>query len=235
LLKLGISLDGRIASQSGNSRWVTGEKSRAASGRLRHEYDAILVGVNTVNADDPLLTDRTADPRRRPLIRVVLDAGLHTGLASQLVRSAGEFPLLVFAADLDRENRQSRCLPEETGGGYGSQRKALEAAGAEVVTVPVKGELLDLRSVLNELGRRDVTSVIVEGGARVAGSFVDEGLVDKVTFFIAPKIIGGGGIAAVGGAGRELSEALRLRDLEVRRHREDIEITGYPVGASDSG
>ena len=82
--------------------------------------------------------------------------------------------------------------------------------------------------MLGELGRRDITSVIVEGGSGLAGSLFDERLVDKVTFFVAPKIMGGEGLAAVGGMGRELSDAIRLKDLEIRRHGEDLEITGYP-------
>jgi len=229
LLKLGMTLDGRIASKNGDSRWVTGEESRAASGRLRHEYDSIMVGARTVAIDDPLLTDRTAEPRRRPLVRVVLDAGLHTGLTSQLVRTAKEVPLLIFSAEAGPEEPQSQCLPRETGIGFDSQREALEASGVEVVGVPLKGDLLDVRAALGELGRRDITSVIVEGGSGVAGSLFDEGLVDKVTFFVAPKIMGGEGLAAVGGMGRELSDAIRLKDLEIRRHGEDLEITGYPV------
>jgi diaminohydroxyphosphoribosylaminopyrimidine deaminase / 5-amino-6-(5-phosphoribosylamino)uracil reductase len=229
LLKLGMTLDGRIASKNGDSRWITGEESRAASGKLRHEYDSIMVGARTVAIDDPLLTDRTAEPRRRPLVRVVLDAGLHTGLTSQLVRTAREAPLVIFSADAGREEPQSQCMPRETGTGLDSQREALEASGVEIVSVPLKGDLLDVRAVLDELGRREVTSVIVEGGSGVAGSLFDEGLVDKVTFFVAPKIMGGEGLAAVGGMVREISDAIRLRDLEIRRHGEDLEITGYPV------
>ncbi len=178
-----------------------------------------MVGARTVAIDDPLLTDRTAEPRRRPLVRVVLDAGLHTGLTSQLVRTAKEAPLLIFSAEAGPEE-PSQCLPRETGIGFDSQREALEASGVEVVGVPLKGDLLDVRAVLGELGRRGITSVIVEGGSGVAGSLFDEGLVDKVTFFVAPKIMGGEGLAAVGGMGRELSDAIRLKDLEIRRHGE---------------
>ena len=185
-LKLAVSLDGKIATRTGDSHWVTGEEARARVHELRHAYDAILVGAGTVAKDDPLLTDRSGLRRRRPLVRVVLDDKLRMG--SKLA--------------------------------------------APVVLVGSPGNR-DLCSVLDELGRREIQSVLVEGGAKVAGSFIDARLVNKVTFFIAPKIIGGSAPSAIAGAGAErMTDALELQRVSVVQRGRDIEVTGYPAGAT---
>lgn len=214
-LKMACSLDGRIATRTGESQWITGEEARAASQSLRHEYDAILTGIGTVLKDDPLLTDRTHQQRRRPLLRVILDASLRTPLASRLVQTANDLPLLVFTAQ----------------DASAARREALEALGASVVCVDSQAGQLDLTAVLEELGRRQITGLIVEGGAEVAGAFVERQLIDKVTFFIAPKIIGGREAkSAIGGQGIEyLRDALHLRDVDIIRRGDDLEVTGYPV------
>lgn len=213
-LKMACSLDGRIATRTGESQWITGEEARAASQSLRHEYDAILTGIGTVLKDDPLLTDRTQQLRRQPLLRAVLDAGLRMPLESRLAQTAHQLPLLVFTA----QEAPAAC------------QASLEALGASVVRVRALDGLLDLAAVLEELGRRQITGLIVEGGAEVAGSFIERRLVDKVTFFIAPKIIGGReAIPAIGGQGiKHLRDALHLRDVEVIRRGDDLEVTGYP-------
>ena len=184
-LKLGVSLDGKIATRTRDSRWVTGPESRARAHELRHQYDAILIGAGTAMTDDPSLTDRSGKPRRRPLVRVVLADQLSPG--SQLATTASEAPVILFGES-------------------------------------------DLCVVLKELGNRSIQSVLVEGGATVAGQFVDAGLVNKVTFFIAPKIVGGAdALSAVGGKGVEMmSDALELENITVTRRGRDIEVTGYP-------
>lgn len=215
LMKTACSLDGRIATRTGDSKWITGEAARAVSQTLRHEYDAILVGIGTVLADDPLLTDRTGKRRRRPLTRVVLDANLRMPLGSRLVKTAREFPLIIF-----------------TGQGMAStaRREELEALGVRVIALESDSVRLDLAQALKALAAAQLTSLIVEGGATVAGSFVEQRLVDKATFFIAPKIIGGHEAKpAIGGTGSEfLSDALKLEDAAIERQGEDLEITGYP-------
>jgi diaminohydroxyphosphoribosylaminopyrimidine deaminase/5-amino-6-(5-phosphoribosylamino)uracil reductase len=213
-LKLACTLDGRIATRTGDAKWITGEEARAAAQMLRYEYDAILVGVGTALADDPLLTDRTKRLRRRPLLRVVLDARLRLAPESQLVRTARETPLLIF-----------------TGVAQADKRAALEAADATIITVTENDGRLALPEVLAELGRRQITSLIVEGGGEVAASFLEQRLVDKTTFFIAPKLIGGRqAIPAVGGLGCErLSQAVTFREVEWVRRGDDWEMTGYPV------
>lgn len=206
-LKFAVSLDGKIATRTGDSRWVTGAESRARVHELRHAYDAILVGAGTVLKDDPLLTDRSGLSRRRPLVRVVLDDKVRLSPESKLATTNCEAPVLVVGR---------------------SENRDLLDKGVEILSLDPS----DLRFVLDALGRRSIQSVFVEGGAKVAGAFIDAGLVNKVSAFIAPKIIGGSEApTAVGGEGVEhIAEALELECVEVIRHGRDIEITGYPAG-----
>jgi diaminohydroxyphosphoribosylaminopyrimidine deaminase/5-amino-6-(5-phosphoribosylamino)uracil reductase len=209
-LKLAMSLDGKIATRTGDSRWITGQGSRTRVHELRHEYDAILIGAGTADADDPLLTDRSGKPRRRPLNRIVLDERMQLSPDSKLARTASETPVMVFTSC---DPTSDRCV-------------SLQNLGVEVVN---GNHGRDLTTLLDELGRRSIQSVLVEGGAGVAGRFLDAGLVDKVTVFIAPMIIGGRDAPnAVGGSGVEvIADALRLRDVEVVQRDGDVEITGY--------
>lgn len=207
-LKMALSLDGKIATRAGDSRWITGPEARARAHELRHQYDAILVGAGTATTDDPLLSDRSGLPRRRPLVRVVLDREIRLSPESQLATTTSEAPVIVFGD------------PESPG------TAALRAQGIEIV----KSKRCDLHEVLSELGSRSLQSVLVEGGSTIAGEFLDAGLVNKVTFFIAPKIIGGiDAPSAIGGCGVEtMSEALELKRVAVIQHGKDIEVTGYP-------
>jgi diaminohydroxyphosphoribosylaminopyrimidine deaminase/5-amino-6-(5-phosphoribosylamino)uracil reductase len=213
-LKIAMSLDGRIATATGHSRWITGDASRQAVHLLRHEYDAVLVGIGTVLADDPELTDRSARPRHRPLVRVVLDSHLRIPLRSKLVRTARQWPLWIFTTDSDKE-----------------RARRLREFGAEVIPVSARAGRVDVSSVLEELGRREITSLLVEGGAEVHATFLQQGLADKLTVFIAPKIIGGRRArAAVGGEDiPTLDRALSVRIVAVARSGEDVEITAYPI------
>lgn len=210
-LKAAGSLDGKIATRTGDSKWITSKSSRSQGQELRYEYDAILVGAGTVAADDPSLTDRTGKPRDRQLLRVVLDTSLRTSVKSTIVSTAREFPTLFIA-------------------GNGAESRAAEylSCGADVSLLD-KGPH-DIASVLQVLFERGITSVLVEGGSEVAGSFLDAGLVDKATFFIAPVIIGGSEApeAVSGGGAETLAGAWRLREVTVSRSDEDIVVTGYP-------
>ena len=211
-LKLAVSLDGKIATRTGDSRWIAGPEARSRAHQLRHECDAILVGAGTVIIDDPLLTDRSQEARRRPLMRVVLDERLQTRSVSQLARTAREAPVLLFSAASSAT----------------ADSDALEAHGVEVIRDEHGGR--DLVRVLDELGRRSIQSVLVEGGGGIAGAFIDAGMVNKVTFFVAPVIIGGreapGAVAGLGVA--KMAEALRLEEVQVSQRGADIEVTGYP-------
>jgi diaminohydroxyphosphoribosylaminopyrimidine deaminase/5-amino-6-(5-phosphoribosylamino)uracil reductase len=209
-LKLAASLDGKIATRNGDSRWITGDEARQRVHQLRHEYDAILIGAGTAVADDPLLTDRSGKARRKPLVRVVLDERLDISPNSQLVSTRDDAPLIIFAGG---------SVPKE-------RLHPLASAGVEVIEDTGR----DLLVALKLLGEREIQSVLVEGGANVAGQLFDAGLVDKVSFFIAPMIIGGcDAPTAVGGQGAEsLSDAFDLQDVEVTPRGRDIEVTGYP-------
>jgi diaminohydroxyphosphoribosylaminopyrimidine deaminase/5-amino-6-(5-phosphoribosylamino)uracil reductase len=212
-LKLAISLDGRIGTRTGDSRWITGAESRARVHQLRHEYDAILVGAGTILADDPLLTDRSGDARRRPLVRLVLDEHLRLSPVFQLAQTAREAPVIVITSE--RAAASTVAV-------------ALAAQGVEILADESGGR--DLRAVLRHLAARSLQSILIEGGASVAGAFLDQGLVDKASFFIAPLIIGGTAApAAIGGTGAEkIADAINLREVEIRQHGRDVEITGYP-------
>ena len=217
-LKLAVSVDGKIATRTGDSRWIAGPEARARAHELRHACDAILVGAGTVRIDDPLLTDRSGRTRRRSLVRVVLDERLQMAEGSQLVRTANEAPVLLFSGgDAGTSSRKSSL-------------DTLEAYGVDVIHDEAGGR--DVVKVLEELGRRSIQSVLVEGGGAVAGAFIDARLVNKVTFFVAPVIIGGRTApAAVAGQGVEkMAEALRLADVQITQRGADVEITGYPKG-----
>lgn len=216
-LKMATSLDGKIATRTGDSRWITGAAARTRVHQLRHEYDAILVGAGTAVSDNPLLTDRSGRPRRRPLARVVLDESLQLSTESELARTAEQAPVVVFA-------------------GAGSDKTkiaALESQRVEVVLDPSNGR--DLLSVLEQLGRRELQSVLVEGGASIAGNLLEADLVNKVTFFMAPLIVGGReSPTAVGGKGVDrINDALRLVDVDVVQRGSDFEITGYPAASNE--
>jgi diaminohydroxyphosphoribosylaminopyrimidine deaminase/5-amino-6-(5-phosphoribosylamino)uracil reductase len=210
-----MSLDGKIATSAGESRWITSPEARAFGGRLRREVDAILVGVGTVLADDPELTDRGRTARGRPLLRVVLDGRLRTPVGSRLASTARDVPLLLL------------CAP----GAPASRRRRLEAAGAEVIEVPAAPDGLDLGAVLDLLGRRDVLGLLVEGGSSVSGSFVRGELVDKVYFVVAPIVIGGkGALPAFGGPGFDrLADAPRFTLARELRAGPDRILEAYPA------
>jgi diaminohydroxyphosphoribosylaminopyrimidine deaminase/5-amino-6-(5-phosphoribosylamino)uracil reductase len=209
-LKLACSLDGRIATRTGNARWISSPESRERAHAMRREMDAILVGAGTATIDDPLLTDRSGGPRRRPLLRVILDERLQLGTHSQLARTARATPVIVFTSyEADA-----------------SKAAALEECGVEVFRIEGGGR--DLALVLSELGRREIQGLLVEGGSGVAGAFMRQRFVNKASFLIAPLILGGDALGAVGGEGvPTVAEAARLRDIETRRHGDDVEITGY--------
>jgi diaminohydroxyphosphoribosylaminopyrimidine deaminase/5-amino-6-(5-phosphoribosylamino)uracil reductase len=200
-----MTLDGRIATATGDSHWITGEESRAAAHLLRHEHDAILVGVGTVLADDPELTARGNSWYRQPL-RVVADTRTSTPATAKL---AGPNTLI------------ATTMPDSP------QAAALRDRGAEVVGVEGTDAGINLGALLRHLAERGILSVLVEGGAGIHGALFDARLVDAVVAFVAPKIVGGVGPAPVKGEGvDELADALNLEAIEVRRLGADIMISG---------
>ena len=213
IAKWAASLDGRIAAASGDSRWVSGPETRKWSHRLRTRIDAILVGSSTVVIDDPQLTARPeGDEGARQPLRVVVDTRGRTPPMAQVFTEPAK-TLVATSHDAPRE-----------------WRAAIEARGAEVLALPVAGDHVDLRALLENLGQREILTVLVEGGGIILGSFFDAGLVDKVHAIIAPIVVGAADApAAVAGQGAErMAEALRLREVTVERLGEDLLVTGYP-------
>lgn len=210
-LKLAMSLDGRISLDQSVSTALSGEEALARVHDLRHEHDAILIGGNTAFVDRPSLTDRSGKPRRRPLIRVVLDNRLQICPESPLVTAAKDTPTIVF-----------------TNNGDLAKISELRNKSVEVLVSERGGR--DLRAVLSELAKREIQSVLVEGGTEIAGALCDARLVDKVTFIFAPIIIGGheAPVAIGGTGGTNFDDLIRLSDSEVIKHGSDIEITAYP-------
>lgn len=213
VLKTASSLDGRIATRSGHSQWITSPEARAHGRGLRAALDAIAVGARTADVDDPALTSRiegTSDP-----LRVVFDSRLNLPVSRQLVRTAREIPSVVLTTRAADPGRRAR----------------LEARGVEVVLVrKTRSGRVDVGAGLDALFARGVRGLLVEGGATLAGAFVDAGLVDKVYAFVAPLIVGGAGApGAIGGRGpARLDEALRLTRASVTRVGPDVLVIGYP-------
>ncbi len=210
--KFATSLDGKIATATGDSRWITDEEARAYAHELRAASDAIMVGIGTVLADDPQLTarDSQGNPLPRQPTRVVLDSRGRLPPSARMLAEPGE--TIVAVADAEDE----RCL-------------ALERTGARVVRAPSPGRGVDLPALLAELGRGDTTSVLVEGGGEVLGSLFDAGLVDKVVAFVAPTIIGGAGAPSpVAGVGAErIADVTRLSRVRTLSLGRDVAIIGY--------
>ncbi len=210
LAKWASTLDGRIASFAGESRWITSEAARRRAMLLREEYDAVLVGAGTVEADDPRLTRRLGNAGKRPHWRIVLDGRLRISERARTLRGAGERVVVTAARATHPKARR------------------LAARGVRVWSFPGRRrDSVDLRRLLAELRRRGVTSLMVEGGAATLGAFFREGLVDAVAAFIAPRILGGERApAAVGGKGLRLSESVRLEDPRIERFGRDLLVTG---------
>lgn len=186
-LKLAATLDGRIATRTGESQWITGEDSRRAGHALRGSHDAVMVGVGTALADDPELTCRIEGFRATPLIRVIVDSHLRTRLDGRLARGAGRDPLWILHRD----------------GADGARRDAFAELGARLFEIEAGEMGVDLVAGLRALGEAGITRLLVEGGGTLAAALLRDDLVDHIEWFTAPAIIGGDGVAAVGGFGLE--------------------------------
>jgi diaminohydroxyphosphoribosylaminopyrimidine deaminase/5-amino-6-(5-phosphoribosylamino)uracil reductase len=208
--KWAMTLDGKIATRSGDSKWVSNEASRRRVHELRGRMDAILVGVGTVLADDPQLTARPPGPRTAA--RVVLDSHGRLPLTSALVRTAREVPTVVATA----------AAPP-------AQVAELHAAGCEVLTLPATDGRPTVDALLVELGRRRMTNVLVEGGAAVLGSFLDAGAIDEVHVFLAPLLAGGAAaLTPIGGRGVEkIAQALTLVECRTDMINGDVYVHGW--------
>jgi diaminohydroxyphosphoribosylaminopyrimidine deaminase/5-amino-6-(5-phosphoribosylamino)uracil reductase len=225
-LKSGMTLDGKIAPPPGESLnpsalgtsgatggWITSTEAREHVQVLRHESDAIMVGVGTVIADDPLLTDRTGRPRRRPLLRAVVDSRLRLPLESRLVKTAQNDVLVLCS------------FAEE------NKRKELEACGIRVEQVPLGSAdgRPDFTEIVTRLGQLEITSLLIEGGALVNWAALAAGIVDKVFLYYAPKILAGTGAVpfAAGKGYQHISEAALVKNITLHRFGEDFAVEGY--------
>ncbi|MGA8213842.1 MAG: bifunctional diaminohydroxyphosphoribosylaminopyrimidine deaminase/5-amino-6-(5-phosphoribosylamino)uracil reductase RibD [Candidatus Sulfotelmatobacter sp.] len=227
-LKAAMTLDGKIApppaavakraAGTPHGGWITGEAARANVQQQRHQSDAILVGVGTILADDPLLTDRSGNPRRRPLLRVILDSHLRLPLESRLVQNVTNegtcnHDVLVFCSSAAKE-----------------KKRELEARGIRVEEVPPSSSegRPDIHTVLQRLGQLEITSVMIEGGAAVNGAALASGVVDKVFLYYAPKILGSGSVPFATGTGsHQLIEVRHVNQLHLHRFGEDFAVEGY--------
>jgi diaminohydroxyphosphoribosylaminopyrimidine deaminase / 5-amino-6-(5-phosphoribosylamino)uracil reductase len=224
-LKAAMTLDGKIARPPaiGLNRtagtpagdWITGEKARANVQQQRHESDAIMVGVGTILADDPLLTDRSGCPRRRPLLRVILDSHLRLPLESRLVRSV--------ASGTTKNDVILFCsMPDE------KKKSDLEASGVRVERVPPDADgRPDLQAVLRRLGELEITSVMIEGGSEVNAAAFACKVVDKMFLYYAPTILGEGSVPFVSASLGQLDAPSRVRDLRLHRFGDDFAVEGY--------
>lgn len=213
-LKSALTLDGQLvlprrgrARPPLKDRWISSAESRAEVQRMRHTSDALLTGIGTVLADDPLLTDRTGLARRRKLLRVVMDARLRLPLKSKLARSA-DGDLIVFT-------RARKDSPKAL---------ALRCAGVEVVRIAERGGKPDLRAVITELGRREILSVLLEAGATLNSAALAAGIVDKMRLFYAPKVAGFSGVAD---RSNKFKPAQELHEITMAQFGPDFAIEGY--------
>jgi len=224
-LKAGMTLDGKIApppedlaaghlpAGGPTGGWITSDEARTHVQLLRHQHDAILVGVGTVLADNPLLTDRSGLPRRRPLLRVIVDSHLRLPLESRIVKTANN-DVLVFCSFAEEK-----------------RKRELQNQGIQVEQVAPGGPdgRPDLQAICRRLGEREITSIMIEGGAMVNWAALASGIADKVFFYYSPKILAGtGSVPFAAGAGfRKMSEAAHLKWLRLHRFGEDFAVEGY--------
>jgi|MudIll2142460700_1097286.scaffolds.fasta_scaffold22357_3 diaminohydroxyphosphoribosylaminopyrimidine deaminase/5-amino-6-(5-phosphoribosylamino)uracil reductase len=213
ILKAAASLDGKIATQTGDSRWITGESARQHVHHLRDEVDAVLVGIGTVLRDDPMLTTRLGKLDQRDPARVVVDNLARLPLRAQVINRASTAPTIVAVSEMAPRARL----------------EALEREGVQALVVPASPRRVSLAHLMDALGKMGFLSVMIEGGAEINASALQEGVVDKLLLFLAPVLIGGKSTpTAVGGEGIEtLRQATRVRDVRVERFGEDILIQGY--------
>lgn len=214
-IKTAMTLDGKIATYSGDSKWISNEKSRAQVHELRHAYSSIMVGVNTVLKDDPELTDRSAHSVKKHPLRIVVDSHGRTPLDAKLLNTA-----------------EAQTVVAVTASAAADKLKAFEQKGASVIICPERDGKVNLTYLIVSLGKRGIDSILLEGGSQMNFSALQEGIVDKVYSFISPKMIGGAAATTpVGGAGFEkIQDAITLNIEKVSRFEQDLCIEAYITG-----
>lgn len=213
IVKCAATLDGQIATKTGDSKWITGPKARKYVHRIRHAVDAIMVGVETVKKDDPRLTTRLDDRKGADPVRIVLDTHLSIPEEAMLLRLDSESDTILITGKSVSRDRKDR----------------FEKNGVRVVETAPKNGRIDLDLLMDRLGDEGITSLLVEGGSRVIASAFRSGIVDKILFFYAPKILGGNdGFPICSGPGPErMKESLLVKNMSLLRFDEDVMIEGY--------
>jgi diaminohydroxyphosphoribosylaminopyrimidine deaminase/5-amino-6-(5-phosphoribosylamino)uracil reductase len=212
ILKCAATLDGCIATTSGDSKWITNPLSRQFVHEIRHAVDAIMVGIGTVIKDDPQLTTRLEGRESKDPVRIVLDAHLSIPEEARMLHLSSDSDILIVCSD-------SAAL---------EKRKKLEKLGIRFLTLDDEEGRIDLTALVEELGKTGITSLLIEGGSHVNGSAFRAGIVDKVYMFYAPKICGGEGIPICAGPGVEVMEqSTNLENITVHRFEDDMMIEGY--------
>jgi diaminohydroxyphosphoribosylaminopyrimidine deaminase/5-amino-6-(5-phosphoribosylamino)uracil reductase len=213
IVKCAATLDGRIATKTGDSKWVSGKESRAKVHRLRHAVDAIMVGVETVKIDDPNLTTRMAGEKGVDPRRIILDTQLSIPENANILQLDSSADTTLVAGPTISEAKKNR----------------IEREGVRILESPLKNGVIDLNRLMDSLGAAGITSLLIEGGARVIASALQQQIVDKVIFFYAPKILAGDdGVPICRGPGPELMrDSIPLKDIHVQRCGDDVMIEGY--------
>lgn len=220
IMKTAMTLDGKIATKTGDSKWITEKLSREYVHKIRHRVSGIMVGIGTVLVDDPALTTRLdCSKGNKDPIRIIVD-------------SSGRIPLEAKVLNLKSSAKTIIATTEKINT---DKVRALEEKGAEVIITPIRNNGVDLSFLMNILGDKKIDSILLEGGSRINYSALEAGIVDKVNAFIAPKIIGGDTAKTpVGGEGKKyMKEAISLRDIEIHRFGNDIMIEGYVMKGDD--
>ncbi|MFC1859406.1 bifunctional diaminohydroxyphosphoribosylaminopyrimidine deaminase/5-amino-6-(5-phosphoribosylamino)uracil reductase RibD [Thermodesulfobacteriota bacterium] len=218
-IKCAATLDGRIATRTGDAKWVSGEASRRSVHSLRHSADAIMVGIDTIKMDDPSLTTRLEDMQGLDPRRIILDTHLSIPEEAKVLRLNSDSDTIVVTGPIKHDSAIS------------AKRRKIEKKGVQVIEAPLKSGRIDLCALVDRLGAMVITSLLVEGGSRVIASAFASGIVDKIIFFFAPKILGGDdGVPICQGPGPALmSDCVRVSHIEVRRFGEDVMIEGYII------
>lgn len=217
-LKLASTMDGRIAASTGESKWITGENARKAAHKMRAEADAVMVGIGTILKDNPELTVRLVKGRNP--IRIVADSRLSIPLNARVLNP--EKGGIIIATIKETSQK-----PEIRSQKY-KKTKRLKDKGAEVLALRSKNGMVDLKTLMKELGKREITNLVIEGGSTLAASAIKQGVVDKVAIFLAPKLLGKEGLPMIGELGiKRLADAIHLNKLKYKKMGEDILVEGY--------
>lgn len=213
ILKSAMTLDGKIATSTGDSKWITNDASRTKVHEIRQRVAGILVGIGTVLSDDPYLNTRLNQNKVSHPVRIILDTHARIPLSAHVLEDLGEIRTIIATTALASDDRLKR----------------LKEKGAEILLLPIKDDHVDLEALMTTLGELGIDSVLIEGGSKVNYSAIDVGVVDKVIVFIAPKLIGGDEAKTpVGGEGKKfMRDAVILKNMQIHLIEEDIMIEGY--------